>query len=61
MINPISNSNCDICQTPAPPLEEIKAAHLARLNEERKQRGEQVDVPVKVELESLHMKRVKLL
>ncbi len=54
-------SNCDMCMTPAPPLEEIKAAHLAKLNEERKARGELVDAPAKVEVESLHMKRLKLL
>lgn len=43
MINPISMSNCDCCGTAAPPMEEIKAAHLAKLNEERKARGEVVE------------------
>lgn len=50
-----------MCMTPAPPLEAIKAAHLARLIEERKARGEVVDAPAKVEVDSLNLKRLKLL
>jgi hypothetical protein len=42
LINPISMKQCDCCGSDAPPMEQIVAEHLQRLNEERKQKGEVV-------------------
>jgi len=58
--NPMGAKKCGICETPAPPMEDIIAEHKEKLNAERKQRGEVV-VESKAEVVPLHMKRLSML
>lgn len=60
VINPIAIKQCDCCGSEAPPMEQIVAAHLEKLNEERKQKGEE-PTEVKAQKTSLHIKRLTML
>jgi len=57
-INDLKGKQCMMCGSDAPSYEEIVAEHIAKLNVERKQKGEVVEVH---ETEPLHIKRLKML
>ena len=40
--NPITSKRCSMCESDAPPMDQIVSEHIAKLNEERKQKGEVV-------------------
>ena len=51
-----------MCDSPAPSMEDKIAAHLEKLNEERRQRGEVIEAPKADSQEDpLQLKRLKML
>ena len=58
----INRSKCEMCDSPAPSMEDKIAAHLEKLNEERRQRGEVIEAPKADSQEDpLQLKRLKML